>query len=337
MALTNSQYDSIMRIYTERQLKARRDLDARREEAFAKIPRLAEIDAEVASVSVKKAMQLLHAGDAQNTRNFDADRIIDDLAEERRVLLQTSGLGIDYLEPRYHCEKCRDTGYVNNHKCTCFKQLEIEMLYSGSHIADIIQKENFQTFDLNCYSDQLQNSRSGLTARQEAEKALLHAREFVDSFPSGPNRGTAENLCIYGNVGTGKTFLTHCIAGALLASGHSVLYMTAYDLFDLLGHYKFDNSYSVKESRDSIFECELLIIDDLGTEMNNNFTTSELFLLINERILRNRSTIISTNLSLENFRDAFSERTFSRIMGSYKLIHMSGSDIRIQKKLSGGK
>ena len=175
------------------------------------------------------------------------------------------------------------------------------------------------------------NSDNGLNAHQTAELALQHAKHFVSDFT-----GSFENLCFYGDTGVGKTFLSHCIAKELMDSGHSVLYLTAFDLFEVLEQNKFYTSDETREAHLHLFECDLLIIDDLGTELTNSFVSSQLFLCINERILRKKSTIISMNLSLAQFAETYSERTFSRILSHYKMIRLFGNDIRIQKQLSGG-
>jgi DNA replication protein DnaC len=141
----------------------------------------------------------------------------------------------------------------------------------------------------------------------------------------------AENLFLYGSTGVGKTFLSHCIAKALLDSAHFVLYFSAYDLFDLMAKAAFSRKKDTETQENFIYECDLLIIDDLGTELTNSFVSSQLFLCINERLSRRKSTIISTNLKLENFSDTYSERTFSRIASNYRLIKLIGEDIRIRK------
>ena len=332
--LSNTQYDSIMRIYQDRQTRSRRDLDERRSAAYAEIPRLPEIDQEIASVSVRKALYLL--GD-QGGKDIDIDRAIRELTEERQVLLRMHGYEADHLEPRYVCPLCRDTGYVGDEKCSCFRQLEIDLLYAQSNLSEVLKGNSFEDFSLDYYSDTRITSGNGRTERAEAAAALQAARQFTENFDSRLRAGEAENLCFYGDVGVGKTFLSRCIGGELLKKNRSVLYLTAHDLFDRLGTYTFSSADELREFHDHIFTSELLIIDDLGTEMTNSFVVSSLFLIVNERLLRNRSTIISTNLSLEKFRDTFTERTFSRIMGSYRLIHLSGQDIRIQKKINGGK
>ena len=142
-----------------------------------------------------------------------------------------------------------------------------------------------------------------------------------------------KNLFLYGNTGVGKTFLSNCVAKELLERGYSVIYFTAFQLFDILSKGIFDRDADAIAAHQNIFECDLLIIDDLGTEFSNSFTTSQLFLCINERLLRQKSTIISTNLNLNQMIDMYSERTWSRISSNYSLIKLFGDDIRIQKKL----
>ncbi|MEE8836869.1 MAG: ATP-binding protein [Eubacteriales bacterium] len=346
MALTNEQYDAVMRIYSERQLKNRRITEEHRAEAFRAVPRLREIDEEIADAGIRRARYLLTKGQGASPADGSADvqedsdleKIISRLREERKTLLLLNGFPENYLEPVYDCPYCHDTGYVGTDKCSCFKKLELSLLYKDSSLGQILGRENFDTFRLDFYSSSDPDPRSGKTARQEAEEALRAAREFCSRFPSN------ENLMIYGAVGVGKTFLTHCIAKSLIDRAFSVIYMTAYELTEKLGQYKFSpgsdggtgtDGRELKQIHDNIFSCDLLIIDDLGAELVNSFVSSEFFLIVNERIKDRKSTIISTNLSLGNFQNIFSERTFSRIMGSYRLIHMSGRDIRIQKKLGG--
>lgn len=144
-----------------------------------------------------------------------------------------------------------------------------------------------------------------------------------------------ENLFLYGDTGLGKTFLSHCIARELIESTHSVIYFSAFRLFDLFADATFGRSREdlPSELEQHVFDCDFLIIDDLGTEMTNSFVSSQLFLILNERILRRKSTLISTNLTLGTFADIYSERVFSRISSSYTMLKLIGDDIRIQKKL----
>ncbi|MBQ2626816.1 MAG: ATP-binding protein [Eubacterium sp.] len=325
MALSNTAYDAIMRIYNDRQLENRKAQEARIEEVYQKIPRLAELSGEIASLSVRKARAMLE----KDTDDFDLEAAIAGLAEERAVLLRAHGYPADYLELQYTCPKCKDTGLINGRKCDCFLRTEVDYLYRGSHDQKLLEEENFDRFILEYYPDDIMDT-PGLSSRANAMQARETAIRFVQQFDTA-----FENLCIYGDTGVGKSFLSHCIAHELILRGHTVVYLTSHDLFDHLAQSAFDHNEDAADLSDQIFSCDLLIIDDLGTELTNAFVSSQLFLCVNERILKKKSTIISTNLSLEKFAEIYSERTFSRILGSYRLIRLFGRDIRIQKTLQG--
>ena len=300
MSLQNFQYDIIMREYSRRQSQVQNELEEHRKEAFQKVPRLLEIDQTVASLSAEKIRTMLqgHHGSLE-----DLKEEIAVLADERKALLRKNGFSPDYLEPHYYCPLCQDTGYVDGHKCSCFKKAEIELLYTQSNLTEILQKENFEHFSFDWYSDTIKSETTGLSAQDTARRAYNAARNFVRDFDL-----RFQNLFLYGNTGVGKTFLSHCIAHDLLETSHCVLYF-----------------------------CDLLIIDDLGTELTNSFVSSQLFLCINERIARRKSTIISTNLRLEDFSSTYSERTFSRIASNYQMLKLIGKDIRIQKIFNNSK
>ncbi|MGN8888501.1 ATP-binding protein [Blautia sp. HCP28S3_G10] len=326
MALQNFQYDIIMREYSRRQSQVQHVLEEHRREAFAKVPRLLEIDQTVAGLSAEKIRSML-SGKPGSVDELKEE--VAALAAERTALLLENGFPADYLEPHYFCPSCQDTGYIDGHKCACFKKAEIELLYTQSNLAEILQKENFDHFSFEWYSDTMKNEATGLTARDTAKRAYDMARNFVRDFDS-----RFQNLFLYGSTGVGKTFLSHCIAHDLLESSHCVLYFSAFDLFDRLAQTAFSRKSETDPGEEFILDCDLLIIDDLGTELTNSFVSSQLFLCINERIARRKSTIISTNLKLEDFSSTYSERTFSRIASNYQMIKLIGNDIRIQKVFS---
>ncbi|MDO5808606.1 MAG: ATP-binding protein [Lachnospiraceae bacterium] len=335
MGLTNTQYDTIMRDY-QRQQARDHDEHARRQAAvYEKIPEFAQIDAQIASASTACARRMLLDGDAGNQSVLHQLRqTIDQLSARRAALLQEAGFPADYLEPVYRCPDCRDTGYIGNEKCHCFRQAIIDLLYMQSNLRETLKSENFSAFSLDYYQDLVPDALTGLTARQTAEHALKTSLDFVRNFDHA-----FENLFFYGDTGLGKTFLSHCIAKELIESTHSVIYFSAFRLFELFADSTFGrtDSASQQELEQHIFECDLLIIDDLGTELVNSFVSSQLFLVLNERILRRKSTLISTNLSLGTFADTYSERIFSRISSTYTMLRLIGDDIRIQKKLSAGR
>lgn len=323
MPLQNEQYETIMREYSRRQSSHQRQLTEHREEIYQSIPRIREIDEEVATLCASSARALL-SGNISDKEAMKTQ--VAALSEERLILLLTHGYPKDYLEITYTCPHCQDTGYIDGQKCSCFRRMEIELLYAQSNLKEILEKENFEHFSFEYYSDTIKNDSTGLTALQTAERAYQLALNFVSDFDKN-----AENLFIYGNTGVGKTFLSHCIAKALLDSAHFVLYFSAYDIFDLMAKATFSHTKETEEQENYLYDCDLLIIDDLGTELTNSFVASQLFLCINERLLRRKSTIISTNLKLENFSDTYSERTFSRIASNYHMVKLIGDDIRIRK------
>lgn len=201
-----------------------------------------------------------------------------------------------------------------------------------SNVREILEEENFSKFSFQYYSRDIINPATKLSALDTAKKVVADCREFLVSFDTTPG-----NLFFYGDTGVGKTFLSHCIAKWLIDRSHSVIYFSAFQLFDLFAKYTFSREEDAMEFYPYIFDCDLLIIDDLGTELTNAFVSSQLFLCINERLIRKKSTIISTNLPMNRFSDTYSERVFSRITSNYTMCKLIGDDIRIQKKLSGRK
>ncbi|MBQ0000078.1 MAG: ATP-binding protein [Clostridiales bacterium] len=323
MALKNFQYDAIMREYSRRQSENQRLLNEHREEIYHAIPRIAEIDSEVASLCARTArMRLMQTAEA----SADLTSAVSALSSERRALLLSNGYPADYLEMSYECPLCQDTGYIEGQKCTCFRKKESHLLYAQSNLREILEKENFSHFSFEYYSAKITDEKTGLTALDYARRAYGIAASFVQDFDTKP-----ENLCFYGNTGVGKTFLSHCIAKELIDSSHYVLYFSAYDLFDLMARAAFDHARDAEEQENHIFDCDLLIIDDLGTELTNTFVSTQLFLILNERLMRKKSTIISTNLNPEDLSDTYSQRTYSRIISNFRMVKLLGNDIRIQK------
>jgi len=325
MALSNSQFDEIQRGYDERQLRNKDILAARTKAVYAKAPELLEIERSIAACSVSSARKFF---DGDETAITDLKQQISALRARKTEILNKLGYPADYLQPVYTCPDCKDTGFIEGERCHCFTQQAIDMIYTQSNIKEILAKENFSQFSFDYYSDTVINPATGLTSLENAKAAYTVCRNFVENFDN-----TFSNLCFYGDTGTGKTFLSNCVAKELLDKGHSVIYFTAFQLFDILSKGIFDKDNKAMEAHQNIFDCDLLIIDDLGTELANSFTTSQLFLCLNERILRKKSTIISTNLNMGQIAEIYSERVLSRISSCYTIIKMFGDDIRMKKRI----
>ncbi len=328
MSLKNQQYNVILREYDKKQLQNRRDLDLRVQEVYRCVPKVKLLDEQIAHNSVQWAKRSLFGNKKDVEELISSNQL---LINEKESLLIENGYPSDYLATRYHCPDCQDTGYVGEQKCHCFKQAIVDLLYSQSNIRSVIEKENFSSFSYRYYSDTTIDKLTGLTPLANIQKVVSIAKQFVEKFDE-----TYSNLLLYGNTGVGKTFLSNCIAKELIDSAHTVVYLTSFQLFDLLEKYKFNYDESREESNERleyILQCDLLIIDDLGTELVNAFVNSQFFMCINERHLRQKSTIISTNLSFEQIQNTYSERIFSRITSHYILLKILGEDIRFKKSL----
>ena len=326
MALSNSQYDQLMRIYEQRQLDNEYHLKLRYEEAYTNVPGLKELDHRISSLSLSRARCLL---DGDETALFHLKSELSSLIAEKKKLLAASGYPQDYLELHYTCPDCKDTGYIDTNKCHCFQKAIVDLLYTQSNLQEILEVENFDNFCLDFYSCNHIDPLTGRSSKESVLTALRICREFVDTFSDD-----SRSILLYGDTGVGKTFLSHCIAKELIDQARSVIYFSAAQLFDFFAKNTFGKKEdSDEDAFDHIYNCDLLIIDDLGTEFANTFTTSQLFICLNERILRKKSPIISTNLSLEDIKSLYSERIFSRISSHYTMLRLTGDDIRIQKKL----
>lgn len=183
-------------------------------------------------------------------------------------------------------------------------------------------------FELDYYSSNFIDRLTGKSSLETMKNNVAVCRQFINNFDAEPG-----NLLFYGSTGVGKTFLSNCIARELIERAYSVIYFTVAELFEVSARNTFGKDPEAQDVNEYVIDCDLLIIDDLGTELANSFTNSRLFTYLNERILRQKATIISTNLSLDDIKSIYSERIFSRISSNYTMLRFVGDDIRIQKKL----
>ena len=320
MGLTNAQYDEIMREYDRKRIESSHRLDRKMAQVYEVIPEYNDVEEEIRETAYQYGKKSIEGDEAALSL---MKALIEELSLKKTELLLSHGFPKDFLEPDFECRDCSDTGYIGQKKCHCLQQKILKMLYSKSNVGEILEKENFDTLDIDSYSD----------AEYELMQPIIQrCRDYVEHFDEG-----CTNLIFMGKTGVGKTFLTNCIAKALLDKGRSVIYFTSVQLFDKLSTYAFsydysENSMSMKED---IFSCDLLIIDDLGTEMAGNFVGSNLFNIINERELRGKATIISTNLDISEISERYSPRVLSRFAGSYDRLKLDIRDLRFRKNISG--
>lgn len=330
MGISNIQYRDIMYQYDQTRMKNQRILDQRIEQVSSEIPEIRQIQEELIRQSIQQARtELLQPEQAlDSSTKYRAS--IKELIQKKGEILAANGYPKDYLSPIYTCPECKDTGYIGFTPCHCLLQAKTALLYENSNLADILATENFQTFQPDYYDDQQVDDNLSLTPRQNILKLKDICMDFIYHFDD-----SYDNLIFYGPAGVGKSFLTHCIAKELLDSGHTVVYLTSLQLFDILEKNKFGRDEEALVSNEQIAHLlgsDLLIIDDLGTELTNSFTTSQLYYFIEERHLQQRATIFSTNLSFQELHDRYGERIFSRFTGYYNFCKIVGADIRPIKR-----
>jgi len=250
-----------------------------------------------------------------------------DLKVEKAEILSANKYPIDYLDPIYKCKLCKDTGFVNYQKCKCYKQKEIYLNYEQYNLSFILEKENFEQFRWDYYSDDPEeNGISPLKNMREIYKKCI---DFVEHFDEHN-----KNLFFIGSPGLGKTFLCNSIAKDLLDKSKSVLYMTVPDLIDTMRKYKFDfdKEENYAHYLNEVYNCDLLIMDDLGTELSTQFSNQAIYNILNKRIVNMKKMIISTNLNGVDFQNTYSERIVSRIIGNFEACRFVGKDIRLIMK-----
>ena len=324
MALSNSQYNAVMREYERQQAANRRDQEARIARVYARIPQMEKLDADTGARAAACARRVL-GGEAGARLSLREE--LEDIREQKRVLLRAAGFPAEYMEPRYRCPDCKDTGYADGKHCHCFEQARISILYAQSNIREVLERENFETLSYAYYDDSQPVPGLGMSELEYRKLVVRQCREFAEQFPD-----KGQNLLFTGSTGVGKTFLANCIAKCLIERYKSVIYLSSQDLFEVLSRYRFSrDAEEVEDTYHYILDCDMLIIDDLGTELNNAFVSSQLFYCINERISRRRGTVISTNLSMGMLKDTYSDRVTSRLMSHYTTIPLYGQDIRVMK------
>ena len=305
----------------ERRRRAEADAERRRNAFYRACPRAEEIGRELAATSVNAAKAVLKGkGTAEALENLKTENL--SLQAEFSRLQEK--YGVDGLEPRYVCPKCRDTGYVDGKMCSCLKELLRTESYRRLNALTPLSLSTFETFSLDYYSDEPRDDRPSDRAimHNTLESCMAYARKFGSGSP---------NLILTGGTGLGKTHLSLAIANEAIQKGYGVVYSSVGSLITKLENEHFGRESGTK-AMDSLQECDLLILDDLGTEFRNSFSSSAIYNIINSRLLLEKPTIISTNLSTKEMADYYSERFASRIIGSYRRIAFVGRDIRQQKR-----
>lgn len=314
----------ILKIYDDLREEESRNLKLRKNEITTKYPEIIDLDNKIQKLSLEMAVAVIKSSDGERTLNQYKDQITD-LRVKKCEMLVERGYDPEYLTLRYHCNKCKDTGFIGNVKCICYKQKLVKLYYKNSELEIAIKTNNFNNFDMSLFSSHKLGEEK-FSPRKNMENNLEYIlKEYIPNFQE-----ISTNLLFYGNPGSGKTYLSYCIAKAILDKGFLVVYKTSDELIKNLKDIRFNNDSTLESL---LLECDLLIIDDLGAEYLNEFTVTELFNLINKRILSGKKMLISTNLTLPGITKQYSERIASRLIGEFKLCKFYSEDIRIKKNL----
>ena len=309
-------YRRIREEYKEKYKKAEAEADARRRELWGKIEGLRMLDRALSDTGPR----LLNAVLGKSNESFEKVRSdVERLNHERNLLLAVNGYPADYSDPRYECDKCRDSGYVDGEMCECMK-LRLRMAgYESAGIAKLMEVQTFDNFRLDYY-------RTNQRSFENMSYVLRTMKEYAENF--NPDR--SQNLLLLGGTGLGKTHLSTSLARALVDRGFDVVYTGAIGMLADFEKTRFGNSAGNESGYDldRYYICDLLIIDDLGAEVSNQFTVSTIYNVLNSRISSGLPTIISTNLNQNELNSRYWDRITSRILGEFRPLLFSGSDVR---------
>ena len=326
----NNNLQKILTEYEQIRLDNIKKLDLRKKELYSRIPRLGEIEKDLNLVSINLAKTCLFPETFKNIKPLKKEQ--EALKKEREELLKKDGKDLSYLDVEYNCSICKDTGYVihssNTEMCNCLKQKLFDLEYNQANMGNI-SKHTFENLNFNLFSDKVNVEKYGLniSPRENMKNIVYACKKFIDNMDNPDGK----NLLFSGSTGLGKTYLSNAIVSEALNKGYTVLYQTAPVMLDTLITKMFKNDTSFS---DSLLNVDLLVIDDLGTETMNSMKFTELYKIINTRLLnqngKTTKTIISTNLDLQGLYDTYDERLVSRFIGHYDIYRFFGDDIRFK-------
>ncbi|MDU3177186.1 MULTISPECIES: ATP-binding protein [Anaerococcus] len=300
------------------------DQKKRINEVYKKIPSMESLDKNIRELGYIIIQDGLKGDDTEKKEND-----LKQLRIEKARILEANGFEKDYMEIRYHHPICKDTGFVGTKMCSCRKQLIIDQNYSQSNIRSLISRENFRNFDDSLFSDNPYKDYP-ITPYQNIQHIKKSLYGFINDFDKQNN-----NLYIFGDVGRGKTYLLNSIAKEILDRNYSVLYMTSSRLFKFLNDYNwaFEEARAKhQEQFDFILDCDLLIIDDLGSEASSKNDSANLFEVVNNRMIAGKPIIFSTNYDETMLSETYGDRIFSRIIGNSEVYEIFGEDLRLKTR-----
>ena len=325
MGYNKDNFKRIRAEYGVKAFRAQAEADDRREELYREIPQLREMDGQLANFGLRIMEAALKGGDTAGAI-ATLRRENEQIREKRNDLLRKRGYAVDYSDPRYECVDCRDTGYVGIKMCKCMRRRLVEAGMESSGLSGLMDRQSFENFSLDYY-------RASPQEYQRMSRNFQTVRQYAESFTIESDKPMPKSLLFLGGTGLGKTHLSTAVARTVIERGYDVYYNSAVGMISDFEFKRFGNAVAQSDGDDTVkyIDCDLLIIDDLGTEVVNQFTLSCLYHVINTRLNLGRPTIISTNLTSAELRKVYSDRITSRLTGEYLLIPFYGVDVRKQK------
>lgn len=325
MGYNKENFKRIREEYATKAFLAQEDADRRRTELYGQIPQLRELDERLSAFGLRIMQAALHSGNTERaiaSLREENERI----GAERAELLKKYHYPPDYTEPRYECRDCRDTGYVGIKMCQCMRQRLVIAGMVSSGLSGLMKQQSFENFSLDYYRQNPQEYRL-MSHNFETVK------QYATQFTLNADADMPKSLLFLGGTGLGKTHLSTAVARTVIERGYDVYYNSAVGMISDFEFRRFGNGVAQSEGDNTAHytECDLLIIDDLGTEVVNQFTLSCLYHVINTRLNLGMPTLISTNLTSNELRKNYNDRITSRLMGEYLLIPFYGADVRKQK------
>ena len=318
MGFSEENLTAVKNLITERRTKAESEAHQRLIEVYKKLPELKELDAHYPLIGQGIINAFSNPKTAAKTIE-ELHKESDALNEARAQYLESIGLPSDYTAPRYFCKKCKDTGYLEYRMCDCMKKELVKMSYKSSGLGSLLETQSFDNFSLDFYTGE---------DRLTMEMNVEIAKNFVEGFGKD-----TPSLLLMGGTGLGKTHLSTAIASAVIEKGHDVLYETSQNIISDFSFERFGRGFGDQSENKTAryFDCDLLIIDDFGTEETNQFSVACFYNLINTRQNKNLPTIINTNILSDAIAKRYTERIASRLFGEFTVLSFTGKDIRMQK------
>lgn len=311
-------YSKALEAVREKRSLAQDRADAKKAQLYHDVPEIEQLDKKIYSVFAEAAKKSLAGGKV----DFDAAEAESlKLQEYKRELLGNLNLTDEDLQPQYSCKLCEDTGYHNGKLCECVKFIAAKLIFDEINRDVPLENSTFETFELKYYSDKPDDS--GVSPRSVMSRIKQACERYAMSFTP-----KSDSIMFFGRTGLGKTHLSLAIANEVIAKGYNVVYAPIARILQQIEREYFSRENKDSKTLESVINCDLLIVDDLGTEFKTSFVTSTIYDIINSRILSGKPTLINTNLSLEELEAQYSERVVSRISHGYKKFTFVGEDVR---------